>query len=333
MRMGTALGSLSARSNRTVPSFVIACLAPLLTALWTAPGLAAHGDYAEAMRVRALIERAEPVATPMAAETVRLPVSRGFHQLDTQLCWSYATLNALETNWRVKHPDATLELSRRAMQYLTMQDRYVRQITDVEDYISERGVAVDALRLLTDSGLVAFDDYPDIADAYGSYDIAAAVAAARGEAAKVAALNAGMDRVYGALPEATHIEERPATRAELAATVLDGEAWESYAIARSGDEGYRTHPDPDARSGARSWFMPVERFAPRIRAALESGHAVEITIGGHCVVIYGATYDAAGQPQTYFVKDSYPDYFYEASPRELMRNLVEMTTVRLDGWN
>src|SRR5438132_960543 len=87
---------------------------------------AAHGDYNEAMRVRKLIS-AGPGSGLNAAETLKLPVSRGFDQGDTQLCWAYATLNALEADYRVTHPGADLELSRRTMQFLTMEDRWLRK--------------------------------------------------------------------------------------------------------------------------------------------------------------------------------------------------------------
>lgn len=293
---------------------------------------AAHGDYAEAMRVRKLIQRPAAEESPDVGETIKLPTSRGFNQGGTQLCWSYATLNALETNWLVRHPGTPLELSRRTMQYLTMQDRYARKIKHIEDYISERGVSVDALQLLTANGLVAFRDFTDIADPYGRYDIDGAIAAARDEAAKLAALDTGLAKVYGVPPEQTHLDGAEIARQELSRVVLDGTEWQSYAVARDGREGWRTHPDPDARHGAQSYFMPASKIVARIKAALQAGYAVEITIGGHCILIYGATYDASGAPVTYFIKDSYPDYFYEANPASILRELVEMTTVKLpDG--
>src|SRR5688572_20293400 len=96
--------------------------------------IAAHSDYAEAMRIRQLIQQ-DDTLDPRTYESIVLPVSRGFHQLQTQLCWSYAALNTLETNYLVKHPEAQLELSRRAMQYFTYEDRYTRKINGIENYI------------------------------------------------------------------------------------------------------------------------------------------------------------------------------------------------------
>ncbi len=301
-------------------------LALLMWSVLARPAAAAHGDYAEAMRVRALIV-AEKQA-PEAAETIRLPVSRGFDQGSTQLCWAYATLNALESNYRAAHPGSALELSRRTMQFLTMEDRWLRKIRQTEDYITERGVAVDALRLVVDNGLVAYSDYTDIDDPYGDDGVGAAVDDAHGEPAKIAALEDALATLYGVPPATTHLDATELTRDALQAAVLAGGDWESYAIARDGEEGYRTHPDPDARAGARSWFMPLAKVVARVHDALKSGHAVEITIGGHCILIYGAAYDAGGNPLTYFIKDSYPGYFYEADPARTMQNLIEMTAVK-----
>jgi hypothetical protein len=300
----------------------------MLLGLFGKTAFAAHGDYAEAMRVRALISQ-HALADEAAAETVKLSVSRGFDQGGTQLCWSYATLNALEANYLTAHPGAELELSRRSMQYFTLQDRWERKIRGSEDYITERGIAVDALNLIARNGLVAFDDFGDIADPYGRDHVDDDVGAARGVDAKLAALDAGLAEYIGVPPAVTHFEGGEVARATLRERVLEGKQWESYAIARDGREGYRTHPDPDARAGARSYFMPEAKIVGKIHDALKAGAAVEITIGGHCILIYGAAYDASGKPLTYFIKDSYPDYFYEADPASTMRQLVEMTTIKI----
>ena len=291
------------------------------------PAHAAHGNYQEAMRVRALIRTATVGSEP--AETLRLPVSRGFNQGGTELCWAYATLSALETNYRVAHPTSTLELSRRTMQFLTIEDRWTRKIGASAVYVGERGVAVDALKLVQDAGLVGYADFTDIADPYGDDQIEPAVAAAPNAPAKLAALEDALGTLYGFPPAETHLNGAPISRSELQNAVVEGRVWESYAIARDGGEGYRPHPDPDARSGARSYFMPQAKVEAQLHAALAAGFAVEITIGGHCILIYGATYDTDGRALTYFIKDSYPDYFYEADPTRTMSHLIEMTTVKM----
>ena len=308
-------------------------LVVLLWAIACSSARAAGSDYAEAMRVRRLIRVTEPRALPPGAEVLSLPVSRGFDQTGTSLCWSYATLNGLETRLRVAASACaagacTVELSRRAMQYLTIRDRWRLAIQGAASYTGERGVAVDAMRLIAEGGLVAFADHTDVTDAYGSFDIAQAVDAAPDLDAKYRALDGGLARVYGALPERTHFEATELTPAALAARVTQGLTWESYAVATDSVEGYRPHPDPDARPGVRSWFEPAAKLVERIHQALRAGEPVELTIGGHCVLIRGGAYDAAGHPLRYDIKDSYPDYFYAADPARIMRSLVEVTTRR-----
>ncbi len=311
-------------------SSLVLALSALGAALVSSQSLAAGSDYAEAMRVRALLTLPTPavVRSPDTAE-LRLPVSRGFDQGGTELCWAYAMLNGLETTYRVRHEDADLELSRRAMQYFTMENRHLLRIRGEASYLGERGVAVDAMSMLGNQGLVAFADFADVGDAYGNFDIRRAVDRAGSEAEKIAALHEGLAVVYGVPPAVTHLDDAELSPLELTAAVVEGQVWESYAISRDAAEGYRQHPDPDARPGVVSWYMPQARFEARIKAALAAGFPVEITVGGHCLLIYGARYDAAGRAQSYFIKDSYPGYFYEADPRETMANLVEMTTAVL----
>ncbi|MBI4862349.1 MAG: hypothetical protein HY815_19130 [Candidatus Riflebacteria bacterium] len=295
----------------------------------TSVALAAGSNHVEAMRVRRLVILDPAKAAPPDAELIVLPVSRGFDQRSTSLCWVYATLSGLESALRVRQPQSAVELSRRTMQVQTIEDRFLRKIHQTASYIGERGVAVDAMRLLAENGLVAFDDFTDIDDPYGSFDIAGAVDGAVGEPAKIAALQHGLARVYGVPPSTTHLEGVVVSRAALAEAVTAGQVWQSYAIANQGAEGYRPHPDPDARAGAVSWFMPAPRIVDRIKAALLAGYPLEITLGGHCLLLYGAAYDKLGKPTRYYIKDSYPGYFYKADPARVMENLVEMSTAKL----
>ncbi len=160
---------------------------------------AAHGDYAEAMRIRALLEPNGP-RTAEVAEKLVLPVSRGFDQKATQLCWTYAALSMLETNYLVKNPGSKLELSRRAMQFTTMKDRYTRQIHGTENFISERGVTLDAMTLIREAGLVAFADFKDIADPYGNLNIGAQLHGAVTLAEKYGALAKALEAGYQSPP-------------------------------------------------------------------------------------------------------------------------------------
>ena len=214
---------------------------------------AAGSDFAEAMRVRRLIILPADRPVEDEAEVLMLPVSRGFAQRSTSLCWAYAALSGLETRSRVLKPESKLELSRRAMQFHTIRDRWMRRINGTASYTGERGVAVDAMTMIGGGGLVAFDDFTDVDDAYGSFDFAGAIGAAPDVATKVRALDQGLTKVYGVPPALTHLEEAAVSSADLAATVTAGQVWESYAVAKDGVEGYRKHPESrmEVREGSR----------------------------------------------------------------------------------
>lgn len=303
----------------------ILCLASLFFSIGAS---AANGSYAEAMRVRKLIEN-ETTFDERAAETIKLPVSRGFNQLGTSLCWSYATLSVLETEARVLNSKSKLELSRRAMQYLTMENRYRRYIDGSENFLSERGVSVDAIDLIHEAGLVAFADYKDVADAYGPDKIKQNVDAAADFSQKLTALAHALVNHYEALPEVTHWEGKSVTRKELAEAALGKQTWQSFAAADNGEEGWGKHPDPDARKEAVSWYQPRTSFGEKIKSTLKANHALVVTIGGHVVTLYGADYDESGAATLYYMKDSYagPGYFYRAKPANLHNSLREVTTI------
>lgn len=321
---------------------------------------ALEGTYEEAMEIRRLLRaetldpRAEPrvkAQSSAVAETIVLPVSRGFNQRNTSLCWAYATLNALETIHLVRNPEGPdVELSRRAMQYHTMEDRYRRSIKKVETYIHEGGIALDAIRLIQSNGIVSFDDYYDITDPYGQANIGAMINSAGSFTDKIMAMSQGMDIVYTAPPTLTHIPNKSdvndpnATYVEaeagaLAKLVLALDVWQSYTPSET-KVGVHDHPDPDARWENVSWYMPRSEFPGRIRQALQAGFPVIVSIQNHGVLLYGADYDSKGSPLTYYIKDSYNsfriiggslafDYYYRSDAGLLHANLWEMSTVKL----
>lgn len=326
----------------TLMTWAVLCLVA------TQPARAVDGDYQEAMRVRSLL-RAEELSLgtmprarledPPVVETVLLPVSRGFNQRSTGLCWAYATLSALETIYLVRTPDGPdVELSRRAVQYYTMEDRYRRSIKQVNTDIREGGIVLDALRLIQSNGIVSFDDYADVADPYGYANIADMIAGAPTFTDKIIALYEGLDIVYTAPPTQTHVPVlsavepnatyAPADAGELARFVLERDVWQSYTPS-SIKNGFHAHPDPDARWENASWHMPHSEFPGRIRRALMAGFPVVISIRNHALLVYGADYDAAGSPITYYIKDSYPPYYYVTDANYLHASFWEMTTVEL----
>ncbi len=310
---------------------------------------ALHGNYQEAMQIRRFLNATESylqhvpldnIQNPPVTETILLPVSREFDQRSTGLCWAYATLNALETIYLVRNPEGLeVELSRRAMQYYTMEDRYRRSIKGVNTYLSEPGIVLDAIRLIQSNGIVSFDDYYDVNDPYGQANIYEMINSAGSFTDKIIAMYEGMDIVYTAPPTKTHIpsshalgNQNPlsveAEAGDLARLVLADDVWQSYAPSET-KVGFHTHPDPDARWENVSWYMPRSKFPDRIKQALEAGFPVTVAIQNHCVLIYGADYDSNGSPIIYYIKDSHPDYYYLADADTLHESFWEMTTIKL----
>jgi len=321
---------------------------------------ALQGTYEEAMAIRRLLsaQAIDPQTKPgvktqrsAVAESIVLPVSRGFNQGKTSLCWAYATLNALETIYLVRNPEGLeVELSRRAMQYYTMEDRYRRSIKGVNTYIKEGGIVLDAVRLIQSNGIVAFDDYYDIFDPYGKANILGMIDSEENFTGKITAMYTGMDIVYTAPPTLTHIPSSlavddpnltyvEAEAGDLARLVLSRDAWQSYSPSET-KVGFHDHPDPDARWENVSWYMPRSEFPGRIKQALQAGFPVIVSIQNHGVLLHGADYDSNGSPITYYIKDSYNtlriiggtiawDYYYLSGADLLHVNLWEMTTVKL----
>lgn len=306
---------------------------------------AVSGTYKDAMEVRRLLSvktsdlRTKTRGTGIA-ESIVLPVSRGFYQRGTSLCWSYATLNALETLYLVRNPEGLdVELSRRAMQYYTWEDRYRRSIKDVNTYLREGGVVLDALRLIQSNGIVAFDDYYDVADSYGQANIPAMINGAGSVTEKMMAMYEGLDLVYTVPPTRTHVPNGLASddpnaayveakAGDLARFVLADDVWQSYTPSET-ETGFHDHPDADARWENLSWHMPRAEFPGRIKQALQAGFPVVISIRNHSILLYGADYDEDGDPVTYYIKDSYPDYYYLSDADYLYDIFWEMTTVKL----
>jgi len=320
---------------------------------------ALDGSYQDALEVRRFLIATEgdPGQRPLAsiqessvAETILLPVSRGFNQRSTGLCWAYATLNALETIYLVRNPQGLdVELSRRAMQYYTMEDRYRRSIKGVDTYIREGGIVPDAIRLIQSNGIVSFDDYNDIADPYGQANIREMINSAESFTGQMTAMYQGLDIVYTAPPTVTHIPGKSdvndpnlvyveAGAGDLARLVLAFDVWQSYTPSET-KVGFHDHPDPDARWESVSWHMPRSEFPGRIKQALQAGFPVVVSIQNHGLLIYGADYDSNGAPITYYLKDSFDiriadrhlslGYYYQSDANKLHASLWEMTTVKL----
>jgi hypothetical protein len=260
--------------------------------------------------------------------TLRLPVSRGFHQKDSQLCWVYGFLNALESRFMSTHAGEILELSRGTMQRITMQDRFDRAIDQHEVYLSERGDEVDAYQLVLKNGLFAFSDYKDISMGIdtryaGVKDV---VFQHKDVAAQHLALTTELNHLFPELPTQSTFENHTVSPAEMAKAVMGDQKWLSYSPLKSGAEGWRKHPDSDARRGTKSFFMSMQKVVAKIHDSLEHQYPVTYGDEGHVMLIYGADYDSSRKPIRYYMKNSYTPYLFTANPDSLHRALVSIST-------
>src|SRR4051812_2990389 len=114
-----------------------------LTLFVAIPVYAARLTAIDALHLRRQIERTMPAQN--VAERIELPTSPFLSQYETNLCWVYSTLSALETNYRIAHPDSDLLLSRAQLQYRNWQDRYQREFDLGDHYVRETGTTVDAI--------------------------------------------------------------------------------------------------------------------------------------------------------------------------------------------
>jgi hypothetical protein len=292
-------------------------------------------SFENAQRLRRAIEIQRPFEPAggqflnAPAEKLVLPVSRGFSQGGTQLCWVYSFFNALESNYLVRNPNKTLELSRGAMQVMTLEDRFIRWINSGEDYLSERGDEIDAWAIVKEKGLLSFADYQDRIDysnsAYST--IRNAVNRVTTTADKLSALKAGIVSNFPEIPKTTTFEGHAVELMVMARNIVGTDEWISYAPT-TGPEQWGPNPDPDARKGSLVYFMSKDKIINQIKVSLSLGHAVTYGTEGHATLIYGAEYDDQGNPTIYYIKDSYPNYFYKANAELLHDNLAEITTIK-----
>ena len=105
-----------------------------------------------------------PSQEQQVAESYALPITPPLHQGDTGLCWMYATLSMLETNYLSRHPGSKISLSRGAMQVEAVEDRLERLVRGKSTRLPEGGLAVEALTLIRKDGIVAQPDFRDIVD-------------------------------------------------------------------------------------------------------------------------------------------------------------------------
>jgi len=97
---------------------------------------------------------------------------------------------------------------------------------------------------------------------------------------------------------------------ELRDKIVGNHEFWSYAIS-SRLRGWNPHSDPTARAGNKAFFIPKSEITRIVRNSLEQQAPIGYWYESHVIVIYGAEYDLDGNALKYYIKDSYPPYFYE----------------------
>jgi hypothetical protein len=260
-------------------------------------------------------------------ESYKLPISPPRDQGDSDLCWAFATLSMLESNFLQKHPGAKVEFSRGALQRASIADRFERLISGNSAHLEDGGVAVDAIALIRQDGLVAAGDFHDYVD---SDPIFAALpprlARVSGLAEKRRRLSAALARALGATPVKTHLDGKPATPLAAAKAVLGDETWTEYDVQVGGAPHVGPNDDPDARPGTQAHFVARAAAVDLIHRSLARGEAVVWgRTDNHALVIFGGDYDAEGRPVDYWIKDSFAPYVYLAPADDIHKVLTDVT--------
>jgi hypothetical protein len=258
------------------------------------------------------------------AKSYKLPISPPLDQGDSDLCWVYAALSMLESNYLAKHPGSDIALSRGALQRLSILDRFQRDITGNSTHLEDGGLAVDALTLIRQNGLVGARDYHDVVESEPVFDgVSIRLASVAGADAKLKALDAALD----AAPASTQLDGRKLTPSELAKAVLGDRIWTEYDVTRD-ISAPRVGPseDPDARPETLVHHVELTKAVALIRDSLARGEAVVWgSTENHALLIYGADYDAEGRALAYWIKDSFAPYTKRMEAEQVHAVLTDVT--------
>lgn len=242
-----------------------------------------------------------------APENIRLPVSKTYVQGGTNLCWVYATMSAIESNFMKAHPGMTLELSRSAMQVQQWRSRYTLALRGVETNLVEGGSATDAIRLARESGLFPYPAFKPSPKGVEPKDPFRLRLTEDGAAARLERL---LSFIFGDLPTRVQWKGFAGTPPEFAKFILGDQVWENYGISVTEKIEIKKHWDRDARADLKAVYLPRALFNQVIVKSLRNGHALvgsfegKLFGGPHAVEIYGVELDASGNAQNYLIKNS-----------------------------
>jgi hypothetical protein len=267
------------------------------------------------------------------AEHYVLPITAPLDQGDSGLCWVYAALSMLETNYLVRHPGSHIALSRGGLQLDAVADRFQRRLRgDPGGRLDDGGLAVEALALIRQNGLLAQGDFHDIVD---SDEIFSSVEAKLTRSADPADERMTVDEELkanlGVKPPTTHLDDKQVSPRQLAEAVLDGHEFVEFDLAPDGIERWGPSQDPDARPETRVGYVPLDVMIDLIHQSLADGRAVVWGSTDHALLIYGGDYDKEGKPLSYLIKDSFAPYTYRRGADDVHRILNDVTVALDDG--
>ena len=268
-----------------------------------------------------------------AAESYALPITAPLDQGETGLCWAFATLSMLETNYMSRHPGAHVEFSRGGLQRDAVADRFHRLVHGEGRAPSadDGGLAVEALALIRENGLIERGDFHEVVDLDPVVTTLKQTLAQEPEPQRQErALDDQLTAALGATPGTTHLEGKPLSPAALARAALAGETWTEFDLSRDGAQGWGPSHDPDARPETRVRYVTLDALTALIHKSLASREAVVAGTLDHAFLVYGADYDRAGKPLAYLVKDSLAPYLYRVDAEALHQELNDVT-VAVDG--
>jgi hypothetical protein len=268
-----------------------------------------------------------------AAERYILPITAPLDQGETGLYWVYAALSMLETDYIVRHPGSHIALSRGGLQLDAIADRLQRRLRgDPGGRLDDGGLAVEALALIRQNGLLAQGDFHDIVDSDEIFSsVEDKLAHSAGPADSPRTVDEELKARLGVKPPTTHLDNKPVTPEQLAKAVLDGHEFVEFDLARDGVERWGPSEDPDARPETRVRYVPLAAMIDLIHQSLADGRAVVWGSTDHALLIYGGDYDKEGKPLSYLIKDSFAPYTYRRSADDVHRILNDVTIALDDG--
>jgi hypothetical protein len=300
---------------------------------------ALHSTLDDSEQLKKDILYHDQLSRPKVAKSIVLPVSRGFDQKYTCLCWSYAFFNALESLYLIAHPGSTLELSRGAMQYINLQDRIDLTIYGVEDHLNpkeykgcsaEGGTPLSAEFILKNYGAMPYEGYHDIISppSYSNMYYSIFVDNTTPKQKKTIA-DSLLAAYFGSeLPETIDFNGQQLSPLEFAKQILPNGVWTTYAISPNGREYIGAGLDPDARRNEKTHFISKENFIQKIKQSLMNKRPFVYSSYSHSILIYGADFNDNDQPISLYVKDSSERaYFYKADFELALNNIMEMTVL------